>query len=215
MGMIGQIHLGLLGMRHSAVDSLLRMRWLYGDSGLSLSSLGQAMLAEAERAEVEEPEAAAVVVVLDREDPLSYPRLVGQLVKAGAGTLVDQYMNLEQFMMVLQDTALARVLLGTKTSARIQAEIKTLCASPAIPRSVEVRVATERVHDRFLVSDDDSVYTLGGSLSTVGKSTTVITPVPESGADGIRSRIEEWWKKAEIIAPIPVEEGEDDTGEVA
>ncbi|MDB5178230.1 MAG: hypothetical protein JWN01_173 [Patescibacteria group bacterium] len=199
--MLGNAVLGVPG--EDAVEHLLRLGWLSGDeTGLSLSPVGQALLGAAERSDLQIGEGS--VVVLSGEDPFAYARLIGFIAKLGPVLLVDPYFRLDQFIQVVTNTAVDRVLISKqhKGSKEDIAALRVGLDSKSLPRSIELRASTDSaLHDRMIVTKTGDVYTLGSSLSSIGSHTTVLTPVPSLGAQALQATAEKWWKDAEIIDP--------------
>jgi hypothetical protein len=194
------------------LDHLVVLRWVTGTPRLRLTELGRALLGAAERAAAAEGEAD--VVVLDREDPFAYPRLIGHLVKAKEGLLVDPYFRIDQLMTILNNTSIARVLISKQhnRSREDRAALAVALDNPSLPRSIEIRATNDRgLHDRLIVGEDGEVWTLGASLNSVATTSTVIVPVPQAGADALRQQAEKLWDTAEQVQtarPEPEESAE-------
>jgi len=193
----------------NAVEHLLRIGWLIGGPGygLYITELGTALLREADSDA--QAEADVSVVVLGRDDPLAYPQLIGQLNKAGTGMIVDPYMRVEQLHHVVTHTELTRVLTSTPgpSGGRRRADLATMAVylgSSSI-RSIEVRQA-EGLHDRLVIHHDGSVDTLGTSMNSVGRHTTVYTPMLGPAAASLSEEYEGVWKGAEILTAPPLPE---------
>lgn len=203
----------------TVIDHLIRLMWLEETSsaatrepGLRLTELGRALLRDVE---VEaEHEDGLGVVVLGREDPLAYPTLIGQLSGAGAGLLVDPYLKIDGLHRIVVSTQLTRLLVSGKSNNLGEVvAMQAYLDSPSIGRSVEVRSSTQ-LHDRVLVAEDERVATLGTSLNGVGRTTTVLSPLPPVAAQALRSEYESLWDSATIVGP-PVVEATDDDAEDA
>lgn len=190
--------------RRDTLDHLVILGWITGDRGLRLTELGRALLGSAERAE--EVEASAGIVVLDREDPFSYARLIGHLAKAKEGLLVDPYFRIDQLMTILNSTSITRILISKqhKGSQGDRAALAVALDSPSLPRSIKIRATSDQgLHDRLIVGEDGEVWTLGASLNSVATTSTVIVPVPQAGADALRQQSEKLWDEAEEVATVP------------
>jgi len=181
-----------------AVAHLVRIGWLVEDvDRVSLSPLGHAMYAAAERSDV--IVSGPIVVRLGTDDPLAYPTLFAELGRAGQGLLVDPYLGVEQLNLIVQQTQLSRILLKETPATKANLVPIEVYLTGAVPRSIDVRVTTHRaVHDRLILWDDQrTVEVMGSSVNTVQQGTgTVITPMPEVVAGALRQEVETWWGAA-------------------
>lgn len=193
----------------TVIDHLIRLTWLEtvtvsGRTGLRLTELGRALLHNREYETATQPDVS--VVVLEGDDPLAYPFLVGQLAEAGEGLLIDPYLKLDALHRIVTSTRLTRLLVSGKPGNRAEvAAMQTYLDSQSLARHVEVRASTE-VHDRILLTDDGTVLTLGTSLNSVGRTTTVLTPMPSNAGAFLRNTSEEIWGNATLVGPQPSEE---------
>lgn len=196
----------------TVIAHLIRLTWLEnvtvsGKAGLRLTELGRALLRDHEMDGVTQPDVS--VVVLESNDPLAYPLLVGQLAEAGEGLLVDPYLKLDSLHRIVVSTRLTRLLVTGRRNDTEIAAMQTYLDSPSLSRHIEMRASTE-LHDRILVTDDETVLTLGTSLNGVGRTTTVLTPMPPTAGDVLRAKYAEIWNSASLVGPQPVEADEDD-----
>lgn len=197
------------------IGHLVRLTWLAevalpgdGEPGLRLTELGRALLRDAESGDDSDED--VTVVVLGREDPLAYPILVGQLAAAGPGLLVDPHLKLADLHMIVVSTQLTRLLVSGKTNNRGEvASMQAYLGKGSLSRRVQVRSSTE-LHDRVLLADDRDVITVGTSLNGVGRTTTVMSPLPSPARDSLRDEYERLWADASLVGPEPDEEDEDD-----
>jgi len=197
------------------VEHLLRLTWLEevsaphgGETGLRLTDLGRALLRNAETDEESDEDVS--VVVLGREDPLAYPILVGQIAAAGTGLLVDPYLKLADLHTIVVSTQLTRLLVSGKPNNRSAvAAMEAYLGSQSLPRSIEVR-SSSGLHDRVLIADDGDVLTVGTSLNGIGRTTTVMTPIPSPARESLRHEYERLWSEAALVGPNPVKEGADE-----
>lgn len=202
----------LVKAAETVIAHLIRLTWLEevtvsGKMGLRLTQLGRALLRDHEMDNIAQPDVS--VVVLESNDPLAYPLLVGQLAEAGEGLLVDPYLKLDSLHRIVISTRLTRLLVtGRRNDAEIAA-MQTYLDSPSLPRHIEMRSSTE-LHDRILLTDDETVLTLGTSLNGVGRTTTVLTPMPSTASDVLRTKYAEIWDNASLVGPQPVEADEED-----
>jgi hypothetical protein len=198
----------------TVIDHLIRLTWLEkatgsgGSSGLRLTELGRALLRDHEQESVTQEDVS--VVVLEGQDPLAYPLLVGQLANAGEGLLVDPYLKLDGLNRIVVSTQLTRLLVSGKPGNGAEvAAMQTYLDSASLGRHVEVRASTE-LHDRILLADDGPVLTLGTSLNGVGRTTTVLTPMPSGAREVLRETYERLWENASLVGPQSDAENDDD-----
>lgn len=204
----------------STIGHLIRLTWLAeiaapgdGESGLRLTDLGRALLRDAETGDESEEEVS--VVVLGREDPLAYPILVGQLAAAGPGLLVDPYLKLADLHTIIVSTQLTRLLVSGKTNNRREiGAMQAYLGRGSISRRVEVR-SSVGLHDRVLMADDGDVLTVGTSLNGVGRTTTVVSPMPSPARESLRDEYEHLWEDATLVGPQPDDDVDTDDGESA
>lgn len=193
----------LVKVAETVIDHLIRLTWLEtvtmsGRSGLRLTELGRALLHDHGKDAVTQPDVS--VVVLESNDPLAYPLLVGQLAEAGEGLLVDPYLKLDNLHRIVTSTRLTRLLVTSKRNDPEIAAMRTYLDSPSLARHVEVRSSTE-LHDRYLLSDDGVVLTLGTSLNGVGRTTTVLMPIPTEALATVRETYERIWENGLLVGP--------------
>lgn len=191
----------MLGSAETTVSHLQRLGWLAGEehSGLHLTKLGRSLLKSVDSSAEEVGE----VVVLDNDDPLAYATLIGAFANLGDALVVDPYLDLDTLVDLVQYTQIRRVLVGDKQGylskrARLGVYLK---GSP--DESLDVRTAAG-LHDRYVVSEDGRVWTIGMSLNGVNKrsSKTVLTPLPRVAAEHVSESIEGYWKSADwLVAP--------------
>lgn len=202
------------------IGHLVRLMWLAevpapgdGDPGLRLTELGRALLRDAETGD--EGQEDVSVVVLGREDPLAYPILVGQFAAAGPGLFVDPYLKLADLHTIVVSTQLTRLLVSGKANNRGQVgAMQAYLGTGSLSRRVEVRSSTG-LHDRLLMADDGDVVTVGTSLNGVGRTTTVMSPVPSPARESLRVEYERLWADALLVGPQPDEDEDDDEEPVA
>ncbi|NHO84863.1 hypothetical protein [Micromonospora sp. CMU55-4] len=202
------------------VAHLLRLTWLEevpaphgGEAGLRLTDLGRALLRDAESDEESDEDVS--VVVLGREDPLAYPILVGQFAVAGAGLLVDPYLKLADLHTIVVSTQLTRLLVSGKPNNRgVVASMEAYLGSQSLPRPVEVR-SSIGLHDRVLIADEGDVLTVGTSLNGIGRTTTVMTPIPSPARESLRNEYERLWREATLVGPTPAEDEADEPSDSA
>ncbi len=188
------------------IEHLTRIGWLRchgadGETRVELSALGRALLRHVSAAGREED---LQVVMLDRDDPVAYPLLVGYLAELGTGLLVDPYLKVRNFQDLTQHTKVNRVLMRNDgTQVKEFATISLLAAAADSP--IEVR-ASERLHDRYFIPSEGTARSIGTSLNGVGrKYATVFSTVPAEAEAAVREYHQALWEAA-----APVEPGTDD-----
>ena len=118
------------------------------------------------------------------------------------GFLVDPYFRIGQLPVILDSTSISRVLISKqyKNSKVARAELQTALMTLPRLRHIEIRAtASDTLHDRVLITEDDDVYMLGASLQSIGTSTTVYMAVPKAGVAPIRGEMEDLWNGAELV----------------
>lgn len=193
------------------VSHLVRIGWLetvlVGEiERIQVTELGDALLRALERHNQDDPEVG--LVVLDREDPLAYPRLVGRLHEAGAGLLVDPYLEVDALHHVVVSTRLSRLLVldNGRNGSRLGAI--TTYLGGRLTRPIQVRSSPD-LHDRVVISEDAEVLTIGSSLNGLHKHTTMIVPVPSAGAPALVEYYDNLWKEARSLGEAHDEEQTD------
>jgi len=207
----------LVTSAETMIEHIVRLTWLVevpspgnGEPGLRLTELGRALLRDAETGDESKDEVS--VVVLGREDPLAYSILVGQLAAAGPGLLVDPYLKLQDLHTIMVSTQLTRLLVSGKANNRGEVgAMQAYLGKGSLSRHVEVRSSTG-LHDRVLVADDGDVLTVGTSLNGVGRTTTVMSPMPSPARESLLNEYERLWVDATLVGPQSDEDGQDDEG---
>lgn len=176
-----------------------KCEWITESRGrISLTSTGRALLKGSEK--LADEGGNVEVVILKADDPLAYPKLIGALASYGDALLVDPYLGLEELDQITNGTSISRVLVSN--SKRTEPKRKGMAAylaSTQLTRDIEVR-ASDGLHDRQVFTEDKKVFMLGTSLNGVGKSTTMLSPVPEPGASAMNDHYSTLWDAAVSIA---------------
>lgn len=183
----------------SYVDHMIRLGWLgQGEAGgLLLAPLGKALLRDDTFNNGGGADAA--VVILEAGSDLAYPQLIGHIADSGEAFVIDPYAMADHVWQLIEQTATSRVLIGPYVRPNKLAELKVLLGTASRP--IEVRQApTGLLHDRFIIGDQ-GVHTVGASWNSVGKSLTLLSPLPQIAADRIIDAAEEWWDKAAAVEP--------------
>lgn len=196
----------------SFVQHLIRLGWMdkNDQGGLSLTPLGRALLRSEDATESQSD--AYDVVLLDAQSELSYPVFVQRLAEVGEAILIDPYLRIEQLLAIRAYTSISRVLVSSQLRREERAGMAVLIES-GTGRPIELRMANHGVlHDRMVIGDS-SAFTIGTSINTIGKQhPTILTPLPATAADAMRTHVDKWWSEAQTIAiyPPPEEEQADD-----
>jgi hypothetical protein len=140
-----------LGLRETICEYLLRVLWirLEGDR-LAVTDCGRHVLLALEEGAnaVDGP----VEVTLDPQDPTVLSRVVRRLADLGKALLVDPYIRLEQFLLVMEYTEIDRILMTDAVKSSERQELKHALAGLQAPRRIEVRMAKkEEIHDRYVI----------------------------------------------------------------
>lgn len=154
------------------------------------------------------------VVVLEGNDPLAYPVLVRWLFEAGEGLLIDPYLKLEYLDTLVERTRLTRVLVSAKPGNKgVVASMQTYLASNTLRRrNIEVRMSAE-AHDRCLLAENGALSTLGTSLNSIARTTTVMTPISSPALETLRRDCERLWREADLVGPPRRDDDDDSDGE--
>jgi hypothetical protein len=93
------------------IDWLTRLMWLESDGKyVQITSLGEIVLASLED-RASEPE-GPLVTILESQDALAYPTVIGNIGKRGEALLIDPYFKLDALPHILQFTDVRRLLIG-------------------------------------------------------------------------------------------------------
>ncbi|MCC4247482.1 hypothetical protein [Microbacterium testaceum] len=186
----------------SAADFLKRVGWVSVSDGeaVTLTGLGRAMLAHAERPPSVTASDNPMVVQIDPEDPVAYVRVFELMSTHGPGMLIDPYLDFERLADLAEISEVTRVLTSDRTERKRLEHLRRIL--PEVP-SIAIRVAGKSaLHDRFFMPDQGPVFVLGSSLNSISKRPGVITPVADALASGaMRNEYEELWKQAEPLEP--------------
>ena len=177
------------------IDWLTRLMWLESDGKyVQITSLGEIVLASLED-RASEPE-GPLVTILESQDALAYPTVIGNIGKRGEALLIDPYFRLDALPHVLQFTDVRRLLIGPKAEVSALGTALTTTITPNRP--FEVRVSKEP-HDRLVIPKSGPVDALGTSLSGVGRKFSVMFEIRQPEADGVRQAANEMWDKAQPL----------------
>jgi len=107
-----------------------------------------------------------------------------QWVLGHAQLATTQILKLNDLHMILLSTQLTRLLVSGKHNEREIGALRTYLASGSLSRKIEVRSST-KLHDRVLLTNEGDVLTIGTSLNGVGRTTTVMTPIPRPAREAL------------------------------
>lgn len=184
----------------STVDFLTRVRWLdSGDDTTTITALGKAVLAHAERPPRLDPTDEPLSVTIDPDDPLAYARIFHLVSTHGPGLLVDPYLKFEGLADLIEISSVNRVLTGSDSAKnRLSIFGRMLGATAGAP--VMRLLDRAELHDRFFIPDDGPVYSLGSSLNSIAKRPGVVTPIADAAAGAaIRSAYDALWGRATAV----------------
>ena len=182
------------------IDHLVRLGWAVLDESnrLSVTALAKALMLADDQDNSGRSDSA--VVLLGSDDPLAFGRVVAQVAESGRAMIVDPYLRAAELHTLLSNTDSRRFLVGPGLGAGDVAELRVLLAAHESAELIELRQAARGVlHDRYIIGDH-SVYSVGSSLNSVGKSTTtVLTPLGDVAAE-VRDKADQWWANATLVA---------------
>jgi hypothetical protein len=198
---------------YRALGSADVAQWLI-DTGLAvdqfydvvLSPLGEAMLHGAQSS-------SATALLLDPDDPLSYPQLVTRLSGDHRTMIADPYIRLSELHQLISETAVTRVLTSSKIGEGERRGMAALASRAS--RAVEVRLTDEPSwHDRYVL-EGERLWQLGASVNGLHKNVTALLPVSDEAVAGVvRNYINDLWAGAEdLVAMVATSESADEHDE--
>jgi len=189
---------------------LRRLGWVERDArghyGVTL--LGNALLRA--EASVDSADEDSPVMVLAAEDELAYGRVIGVIAECGDAFIMDAYLGTQALVHILEHTNASRLLVGSNMGPRRLTELAVqISLTPPNPGGAVRELRRAVFHDRWLIGEH-TVYGLGTSLNSVGRSMTTLVEMPDSAAREIRANAESLWDGADVIAQSAQDEEEDD-----
>jgi hypothetical protein len=188
----------------TTIAHLVRLGWLSvegGDDRLRLTSLGSALLRDADRDT--DAQGGSDVLVLGAEDPVAYPDFIGRISDLGPALIIDPYLKVAAIQHLLQHTQVNRLLVRSDARREITSISVMLSVAQNLDRVVEFR-SSSALHDRWIIPDSGGAFLLGASISGVGnRATTVLCPMPGPVQDVMRGLCEQWWNEGEAEAESP------------
>lgn len=147
----------------SWTEFLERLSWInvsHTETRVRLTALGTALLnyLDAQRQGAEE----AVPLVLNADDPMAYPRIIGRIADMPQVLLVDAYVQPEDVWLLTTQASVPRILTSDKPPKARLAAIAATLVKMAPEHRPEIRVAS-KLHDRFIVPAKGDIYQLGGA----------------------------------------------------
>ncbi|MFE6254556.1 hypothetical protein [Agromyces sp. NPDC057865] len=195
------------------VDYLTRVAWIdITAARVTLTPLGRAVLAAAERPIPADPSNEPLTVIIDPHDPLSYARIFDLMTAYGRGLLVDPYLSLDGLADLISISEVDRALTSDRNQRRRLDLLAHGLGAAQTPPEVRT-VAAEQLHDRFFIPDDGPVFVLGSSLNTISKRPGVVTPVADPNAgSAIRETYARIWNSSEPLRRRPMAEDRRNVG---
>lgn len=114
--------------------------------------------------------------------------------------IFDEYLDSQEVLDIVEPYVEAGVtvrLLKASPSRAFQSDVAAM--RQQYGNILELRDYVTGCHDRFIVVDGVTVYTVGGSLKDLGKKKTVITKILSSEAGKLKNDFNEWWSSARTI----------------
>ncbi|WP_282947153.1 hypothetical protein [Cellulomonas endometrii] len=187
----------LIGRDHGYAEYIELVGWADGDP-MRITATGRAVVKAHEGNEGVQDEA---LVILSPQNPMNLVTLTSTIAKAQAGMLVDPYFKDDLFQWLMESTSIRRVLVCREPADRSVLPMIAGAAS-LISRDLEIRCLPLRaVHDRFLVTQDGAIFTIGSSLNGLQRHFTTITRLPDPGTDTVREYLEKQWDAADPVVP--------------
>lgn len=179
-------------------EHLVRLRWATTEEGrLQVTALGRAAFRALEQQRLE-PD-TVLDVVLEATDSTAFARVVGRIAEAGPALLVEPYFRLDVLMPITELTAVTRVLASERTDKKDRDVLGLAVEKVILDRQFEVRVASRKVHDRYLIPDTGAVQFIGASLNGLGQVATAMGFLND-GSDEIRRLYETLWDESSVLA---------------
>ena len=187
-----------VGSGEDPFQYLLRMEWVaVEDNGVTLTTVGQALLRALESADSGR---GVIEAVLDVDDPFAYAKAVAYLRTATPALLIDPYLRMPELIELARVPTVQRGLVSTKLKAQELADRGRIAQVVNQERPLEVR-KTADAHDRYLVPTVGHVLMLGGSLNTIGHAPITLTSLSDDLSDVVRERYTAMWLTAQPVRP--------------
>lgn len=184
--------------RESFIDFLGRVRWLrVSDGTVEITSLGKAVLREANAPLPPSDVGSTLEVVIDPNDPFAYAQLVSRISGFDECLIVDPYLDLDQLMMLSSVSSVNRILTSNKRS---KTNVPVFAVALGVAPHLELRMAEEKLlHDRIVIPAEGSALMLGSSLASITRRFGVATPLEETSSRLIRDEYNKIWDSAKVI----------------
>ncbi|WP_455834243.1 hypothetical protein [Pseudarthrobacter siccitolerans] len=175
---------------------LERLRWIeVTDETVHLTSLGKAVLEEADSATDEG--GSAIEVLIDPSNQFAYAQVMNRIAQVGESLVVDPYLNAETAIDLGQMESVKRVLTGNRNISKLRGRFGIIMRARA---DFEIRYMDQKsLHDRYVISNAGSVTVLGSSLNSIAHRQGVITPLDKMGSKFISEAYEELWQRASSL----------------
>ena len=186
----------------SAIESLMRRGLLeeVAEGRVRPTELGRLVVNALGLHPSDTPLFEVIETDLRASDPLAFARVVGRIAALDRPMVVDPYCRRPELEYLVAHTSVTRVLVSDRLSEDDLEELVDYVESiRSREHKLRLRVApAEAIHDRHVI-DGDRVLQIGGTATTAGGGTTVLSePVDLGGA--ARGYYRQVWKQARKLA---------------
>lgn len=184
--------------REPYVEYLVRVRWLkFSDGFVEITSLGKAVLREANAPLPPSDVGSTLEVVIDPDDPFAYAQLVSRISGFTDCMIVDPYLDLDQFITLSGISSVTKILTSNKNSKSMAPVF--VAGLAAVPH-LELRMAEQKLlHDRIVIPSEGNALMLGSSLNSITRRFGVATPLEETSSRLIRDEYNKIWKSSKPL----------------
>lgn len=174
------------------LDYLCRLMWLEMKGDLvEITSLGKAVLREANSPKPDSDTESTLEVVIDHTNPFAYAQLMAKITTLGDCMIVDPYLDVQQLLTLAEFPNVTRILTGDKD---LKAKTPQFSLVLKVASHLELRTVKQGdLHDRFVIPGNGSVYMLGSSLNSIAKRFGVATTLEESSSKLIAENYDKIW----------------------
>lgn len=147
-----------------------------------------------------------VSTIFQANDPFVYGKLLQALSGEKHELLVDPYFKFD-YLYLFSQTNIRKFIIQDKVKNKDNPEIKKiqmgLCRLQEQGQNNYIfKIAESKdMHDRFLKDSDGKVYTIGTSINSIGKRTSMMIECPESLQKDAANHIQQLWQSATQIKP--------------
>lgn len=174
------------------------------DNRIRITSFGQALIKGIP--EQTENDDFSFSTIFKAEDPLVYGKLAQVLSDKKYELLVDPYFKFD-YINLFENTSIRKFIIRDTVRKKANEEIAKIQLGlwglqQQGQNDYEFRTAkAEEMHDRFLKDVDGKVYTLGASINSIGKHTSMMFECPQPLQNEAASYIQRLWESATSIKP--------------